>query len=82
MGQLPNFPDIGGAYTVTGWDSPAGGACYNITYGGTTISILAVDAAPEGFNVAEAVANALTNGQAAQLERIDVQTTPSGYCVG
>ncbi|KAG0696165.1 immunomodulatory protein [Suillus ampliporus] len=43
LGSLAKFPNIGGVYTVTGWDSPACGTCYNVTYGTTTITILAVD---------------------------------------
>ncbi|KAL4075333.1 Cerato-platanin-domain-containing protein [Scleroderma yunnanense] len=76
LGQLSTFPDVSGVYTVTVWDSPACGTCYNVTYGSTTIYVLAVDTAPEGFNVAEAALNALTDGQATQFGRIDMQTTP------
>ncbi|KAG6333235.1 hypothetical protein ID866_5858 [Astraeus odoratus] len=82
LGQLPNFPYVGGVYTVTGWTSSACGTCYNVTYDNTTISVLAVDVSLYGFNVAEAAMNALTGGQAAQLGRISVQSTPvaTSYC--
>lgn len=82
LGQLPKFPYIGGVYTVTGWNSPACGTCYNVTYGDTTISILAVDVALQGFNIAQTAMNALTNGQAAQLGRVNVQATQvdASYC--
>ncbi|KAG6325798.1 hypothetical protein ID866_13291 [Astraeus odoratus] len=82
LGQLPNFPYVGGVYTVTSWNSPACGTCYNVTYGTTTISILAVDVSVQGFNLAEEAMNALTGGQAVQLGRINVQSTPAAasYC--
>ncbi|KAG6327451.1 hypothetical protein ID866_11638 [Astraeus odoratus] len=82
LGELPNFPYVGGVYTVTGWNSPACGTCYNATYGTTTISILAVDVSLQGFNVAEEAMNALTGGQAVQLGRINVQSMPvaASYC--
>ncbi|KAG1749561.1 Cerato-platanin [Suillus lakei] len=72
LGQLPNFPNVGGVYTVTGWDSPYCGTCYEVTYGSNTIAILAVDVATAGFNVAEAAMNTLTGGQAAFLGRVSV----------
>ncbi|KAG1856634.1 Cerato-platanin [Suillus subalutaceus] len=72
LGQLPNFPNIGGVYTVTGWDSVYCGTCYEVTYGSTTIAILAVDTASEGFNVAEAAMNELTGNQAEFLGRVTV----------
>ncbi|KIM63755.1 hypothetical protein SCLCIDRAFT_1213915 [Scleroderma citrinum Foug A] len=82
LGELPKFPYVGGVYTVTGWNSPACGTCYNVTYGSTTISVLAVDVALQGFNVAETAMNALTGGQAVQLGRINVQATQVdvSYC--
>jgi hypothetical protein len=72
LGQLPTFPNVGGAYTVTGWDSVYCGTCYEVTYGDTTIAILAVDVATEGFNVAEEAMNTLTGNQAVFLGRVDV----------
>ncbi|KAG2139050.1 Cerato-platanin [Suillus clintonianus] len=72
LGQLPNFPNVGGVYTVTGWDSAYCGTCYEVTYGSNTIAILAVDVATAGFNVAEAAMNTLTGNQAAFLGRVSV----------
>ncbi|KAG2109441.1 Cerato-platanin [Suillus cothurnatus] len=72
LGQLPTFPNVGGAYTVTGWDSVYCGTCYEVTYGDTTIAVLAVDVATEGFNVAEEAMNTLTGNQAVFLGRVDV----------
>ncbi|OAX36006.1 eliciting plant response-like protein [Rhizopogon vinicolor AM-OR11-026] len=72
LGSLPDFPYVGGAYTVTGWDSAYCGTCYNVTYGETTIAVLAVDTASEGFNLSEEAMNALTDGEAVFLGRVDV----------
>lgn len=72
LGQLPTFPRIGGVYTVTGWDSAYCGTCYEVTYGNTTLAVLAVDTASEGFNLSEEAMNALTGGEAAFLGRVEV----------
>ena|SRR6266550_5656796 len=32
LGSLPSFPNIGAAYAVAGWDSPACGTCWQLTY--------------------------------------------------
>ncbi|KAG0694646.1 Cerato-platanin [Suillus ampliporus] len=72
LGSLPTFPNVGGVYTVTGWDSAACGTCYNVTYGSTTIAVLAVDTATEGFNLSEEAMNALTGNEAVFLGRVSV----------
>ncbi|KKA28836.1 hypothetical protein TD95_000280 [Thielaviopsis punctulata] len=82
LGSLPNFPYVGGAPAVSGWNSMACGSCWQLSYNGKSIYVLAVDAAPGGFNVAEAAMNALTNNQAAALGRIEVSSTEvaSSFC--
>lgn len=86
FGSLPRFPRIGGVPAVTGWDSPACGTCWELTWtnpaGGAkrTINILAVDVGSRGFNIAKAALDELTNGQATQLGRVPVtsrQVAPS-----
>ncbi|KAH7890644.1 Cerato-platanin [Phlebopus sp. FC_14] len=72
LGSLPAFPYVGGAYTVTGWNSTACGTCYAVTYGSNTINVLAVDVSKAGFTVSEEAMNALTNNEAVALGRIDV----------
>lgn len=47
------------------------GTCWQLTYGGRTINVLAIDHAASGFNIAEAALNELTNGQAVALGRVD-----------
>jgi hypothetical protein len=49
------------------------GTCYGVTYNGKTIYVLAVDHTANGFNLAKAAMDELTNGQAAALGRIDAQ---------
>ena len=71
QGSLPDFPYIGGASTIAGWNDVNCGTCYSLTYNGNTINVLAIDHAAEGFNIAEAALNELTGGQAEFLGRID-----------
>ena len=75
FGSLPHFPNIGGAQAVAGWNSAACGSCWQLTYNGKSINVLAVDHADAGFNVAKGAMDTLTNGQAAALGRIDVAAT-------
>jgi hypothetical protein len=74
FGSLPNFPNIGGAITIPSWNSPNCGKCYQLHYSNgkidKTINVLAIDAAPGGFNIGLQAMNTLTNGQAVQLGRI------------
>ncbi|KAJ5973100.1 Cerato-platanin [Penicillium vulpinum] len=73
--SLPNFPNIGGAITIPGWNSPNCGKCYELHYSNgkidKTINIIAVDAAPSGFNIGLQAMNTLTNGLAEELGRVD-----------
>ncbi|KZV64666.1 Cerato-platanin [Peniophora sp. CONT] len=64
FGSLPTFPNIGAAQAIPGYNSAACGSCWKITYGGETITVTAIDHAGDGFNIAEAALNTLTNGQA------------------
>ena len=79
FGSLPNFPLIGGAPTVPGWNSPNCGACYQLHYTASgvdeTINVLAIDAAPGGFNIGLEAMNRLTDNQAVQLGRITATYT-------
>ena len=71
FGSLPHFPNIGGAAAVGGWDSSMCGTCWQLTYNGKSINVLAIDHADEGFNIALEAMNTLTGGQAQQLGRIN-----------
>ncbi|KIK94601.1 hypothetical protein PAXRUDRAFT_827842 [Paxillus rubicundulus Ve08.2h10] len=81
--SIPNFPYIGGAPQITGWNSASCGTCWTLTYTNTkgistSINITAVDvgdAALEGFNISLEAMNALTNTQAEQLGRVSVTAT-------
>ncbi|KAL1872687.1 hypothetical protein Daus18300_004233 [Diaporthe australafricana] len=65
QGAIPNFPHVGGAAAIAGWNSAS------LSYGGRTINVLAIDHAAAGFNLAQAAMNELTNGQAAALGRVE-----------
>ena len=73
QGSLPSFPHIGGASTIAGYNSPACGTCYSLTYNGKSINVIVIDHAAEGFNIAQAALDELTNGQSVALGRIDAQ---------
>ena len=69
--SLPGFPNIGGAFAVEGFDSENCGTCWALTFNGTTISVLAIDVAPRGFNIALGAMNLLTNNQGEFLGRVN-----------
>ena len=71
FGSLPQFPNIGGAPVVTGWNSDQCGTCWSLTYDGKSINVLAVDSATNGWNIGLEAMNALTDWQAEQLGRVD-----------
>jgi hypothetical protein len=77
--SLPSFPRIGGAPTIPGWNSANCGACYQLHYTGgkvdKSIYVIAVDAAPGGFNIGLQAMNELTNNQAVALGRITATFT-------
>ena len=75
FGSLPHFPNVGGAQAVGGWNSASCGTCWQLTYGGRSINVLAVDHADEGFNIAKGAMDMLTDGQAAFLGRVDADVT-------
>ncbi|KAI0701444.1 SnodProt1 [Cerioporus squamosus] len=82
FGSLPIFPNIGGAAAIAGFDSPQCGSCWQLTYNGKSINILAIDHADDGFNIALEAMNTLTDGQAVFLGRIDasVQQVDASVC--
>ena len=71
FGSLPSFPNIGGAAAIAGWNSAQCGTCWQLTYNGRNINVLAIDHAGSGFNIALGAMNTLTNGQAKSLGRIN-----------
>ncbi|KAH8100107.1 Cerato-platanin [Cristinia sonorae] len=75
FGSLPNFPNIGGAAAVAGFNSPNCGTCWQLTFNGTTINVLAIDHAASGFNIALKALNTLTHGNAVFLGRINADAT-------
>ncbi|KAL2758268.1 hypothetical protein ACRALDRAFT_1068649 [Sodiomyces alcalophilus JCM 7366] len=76
QGQVAGFPYIGGADVIAGWNSPSCGTCWRLTYNGRSIHVLAIDVAANGFNIAFAAMNDLTNGNAERLGRVEAEITP------
>jgi len=69
-GKVPGYPNVGGAFTVGGWNSASCGACYKLTWNSNSIFVTAIDHTASGFNLAQKAMDKLTNGQAVQLGRI------------
>ncbi|KAL0947649.1 hypothetical protein HGRIS_013736 [Hohenbuehelia grisea] len=81
FGDLPNFPFIGGAAEVAGWNSPRCGSCYALTFTDgqgvkKSINILAVDHAANGLNIGLQAMNTLTNGHGVEYGVVDVSYKP------
>ena len=75
FGSLPKFPYIGGSIAIAGYNSPACGTCWQITYDNgaeevKSINVLAIDVAKPGFNIGLVAMNALTGGQAVHLGKV------------
>jgi len=72
FGSLPNFPNIGGAGVIGGFDSSNCGTCWQLTFEGHSVNVTALDvSAPGTFNIALEAFNVLTNGQGQFLGRVN-----------
>jgi hypothetical protein len=75
FGSLPSFPGIGGVFAVKGFNSTECGSCWQLTYGGKSIYVTAIDTIHDGFDISLKAMNILTNNQAQALDSIDAQAT-------
>ncbi|KAI0346118.1 Cerato-platanin [Trametopsis cervina] len=76
FGSLPGFANIGGAGAVEAFNSANCGSCWQLTFNGTSINVLAIDHAAAGtFNIALSAMNKLTHNQATFLGRVNAQAT-------
>ncbi|KAI0312114.1 Cerato-platanin [Amylostereum chailletii] len=75
FGSLPSFPNIGATAAVEGFNSVNYGSCWQLAFSGASIFLTAIDHAGDGFNIAEAAMNTLTNGQAEQLGVVQASAT-------
>ena len=82
FGSLPTFPNIGAAAAVAGWNSAECGSCWKLTYNGTSVTVIAMDHAGDGFNLSLESMNTLTNNQAQFLGVVDatVQSLDPSQC--
>ncbi|KAI5116929.1 hypothetical protein M0805_005562 [Coniferiporia weirii] len=64
FGDLPSFPNIGGASAIAGWGSANCGTCWRLSYQGAEIVVTAIDHAANGFNIAQEALDTLTDGNA------------------
>jgi len=75
FGSLPDFPYIGGAGVVSATGSTGCGTCWELTYDGNKIVVLAIDYTDEGFNIAQEALDALTDGRAQSLGWLQATAT-------
>jgi hypothetical protein len=75
FGSLPSYPNLTAAQAIAGWNSPACGSCWQITYGEVSVNVTAIDRAGDGFNLSLEAMNSLTGGNAVQLGIVDARAT-------
>merc|ERR1712110_1212681 len=63
LDQFPSFPYVGGAQYIEGWNSNLCGACYELAYNGSSIYLVALDSASNGFTTSWYAFNHLTGGE-------------------
>ncbi|OAA56521.1 Epl1 protein [Niveomyces insectorum RCEF 264] len=71
QGAVARFPYIGGSDSISGWNSSNCGLCWELTYNGRNITVLAIDHTDNGFNLALEAMNDLTDNDAVALGRVD-----------
>ncbi|THH07956.1 hypothetical protein EW145_g3023 [Phellinidium pouzarii] len=85
FGDVPTFPNIGGASAIAGFGSANCGTCWKLTFAGTGVSILvtAIDHAGDGFNLSQEALDTLTDGNAVadgvvQVDAVQVDASQCG----
>ncbi|KAG7086419.1 hypothetical protein E1B28_002373 [Marasmius oreades] len=81
--DIPSFPFIGGAPNILGFDSPACGACWEISYTNETgitktVHFTGIDVGGTNFVTGQGALNQLTNGRAVELGIAPVTATAVG----
>ncbi|MEV0323070.1 hypothetical protein ACIBKX_33900 [Streptomyces sp. NPDC050658] len=78
LGEVESFPNVVAIDEIAGWNSSYCGATVRISYGGRTITAVAVDHADNGALLSKAAMNTLTNGRADELGTVKatVEVTP------
>ncbi|CCU76194.1 unnamed protein product [Blumeria hordei] len=69
--SLPSFPRIGGTSFINGWNSASCGSCWTLSYNGSSIDVLAMDRATDGFNIARAAMEKLAGSAGVAMGRIE-----------
>jgi hypothetical protein len=74
FGDFPNFPHIGAAYAVEGYNSASCGSCWELTYtkNDKAIYVTAIDHADDGFIIAGTALKHLGGQQAVDAGHIEV----------
>jgi hypothetical protein len=87
FGSLPSFPRIGGAAAVEGYNSASCGSCWKLSYtksdnATSSIYVIAIDHADEGFNIAGKALEILGGQEAVKAGKIDASAArvQGSYC--
>jgi Cerato-platanin len=87
FGDLPNFPHIGAASAVEGYNSASCGSCWELTYTKSdkttkTIYVTDIDHSGDGFNIAGTALKHLGGQQAVDAGHIEVASkrVAGSYC--
>lgn len=79
FGSLPSFPNIGAASAVEGYNSTSCGSCWELSYTNskttTSIYLIAIDHADQGFVITQAALKHLAGQQGVDAGKINVTAT-------
>jgi len=79
--DLSNFPNLGGAFAIPGYNSPNCGTCWAITYNGKTVNMLAIDHAGDGFNIAQSAFVQLVGTTAPGVVQVSYTQVDASVCL-
>ena len=60
---------------IPGWNSDQCGTCWQLSYNGNTVNVLAIDHTDAGFNIGLSAFNALVGGDGTFYGRVNAQAT-------
>jgi hypothetical protein len=75
VNQLAAWPNVTATAFIERNLSPNCGTCWQVTYQGRSINLLAIDHAPQGFTASPFTVNWLTSGTGITNGRVDVDVT-------
>ncbi|VDB82698.1 unnamed protein product [Peniophora sp. CBMAI 1063] len=79
LNQFPSYPYVGGSQYVEDWNSNQCGSCYQLSYNGNSIYLVAVDSADDGFTTSSYAYNQLVTGQTGDYSNYDNYDSYGNY---